>query len=259
MEVEVTVEQFMAYVLILFRVGGIMIFAPFFGSGLIPRRVKVGVSMLLALVLVPVASPEMPAEFSLGYIIEAAAGETAVGLLVGYAASLIFVGVQLAGMQIGQQMGTGIASIFNPLIESQISLVGQFYFFFAIFVYLGINGHHLLLTALVGSFKTLPVGWMALSGRTLEMLIRLFGHLFAVAFAVSAPIVLALFLTTVALGFVARTVPQMNILIVGFPVRVVVGLAGMIYTLPAIGGFLGRTIGFLMGSLQVVVASPAGS
>ena len=162
-----------------------MMFAPFFGSGLIPPKLKVAASMVIALALVGVAAPAVPREPTLGYVLQSAAGESAVGLLVGYAASLIFVGVQLAGMQIGQQMGTAIANIFNPLIGQQISLVGQFYFLLAIFIYLGIGGHHLLLGALAKSFTTLPAGWMALSGRTLDMLISLFGHLFAVAFAVA--------------------------------------------------------------------------
>lgn len=247
--------RLIGYILILFRVGGMMIFAPFLGSALIPNKLKVAFSMVLALALVPVVAPEVPSEVSFAWVLKSSAGESAVGLFIGYAASLVFVGVQIAGMQIGQQMGTGIASIYNPLIEGQISLVGQFYFLFAVFIYLGIGGHHMLVTALVKSFETLPAGWMALSGRTLGALITLFGHLFAVAFAVSAPIVLALFLTTVAMGFIARTVPQMNILIVGFPVRLIVGLTVMTFTLPSIGAFLARTIGALMAGLVNIIAN----
>jgi flagellar biosynthetic protein FliR len=94
-----------------------------------------------------------------------------------------------------------------------------------------------------------------LSLGALDMLIKLFGYLFAIAFAISAPVVLALFLVTVAMGFVARTVPQMNILIVGFPVRVVVGLAVMIFTLPAIGYFLARVTGLVLRGLPDLVAA----
>lgn len=252
---DVATREFLTYILVLFRVGGIMIFAPFFGSGMIPTRIKIAASMILALALLPAASPVVPSSLTLGFILKSAAGETAVGLLMGYATSLIFVGVQLAGMQIGQQMGTGIANIFNPMFQSQVSLISQVYFFFAIFIYLGIGGHHMLLSALVESFSSLPAGWSALSGRSLDIVITLFGHLFAVAFAVSAPIVLALFLTTVAMGFVARTVPQMNILVIGFPVRIVVGLTVMIFTLPAIGRFLALTIGRVMSSLSPLVSA----
>ncbi len=251
--VDLATASLLGYILILFRVGGIMIFAPFFGSGLIPARLKMAFAMVIALALLPAVRPEVPAEVSIGWILETSAGESAVGMVIGYAAGLVFVGAQIAGMQIGQQMGTGIANVFNPLIEDQISLVGQFYFYFAIFIYLGIGGHHMLFTALVTSFETLPAGWMALSGKTLAMLITLFGHLFAVAFAVSAPIVLTLFLTTVAMGFIARTVPQMNILIVGFPVRLIVGLTVMAFTLPSIGSFLARTIGVVMDAVVSMI------
>lgn len=248
-EVTLATRQFLAYILILFRVGGLMIFAPLLGSALFAARIKVAAAAVISLALIPVITPQMPETLNLAFILKAAAGETAVGLVLGYAANVIFVGVQLAGMQIGQQMGIGIASIFNPLLESQTSLIAQFYNLFAIFIYLAIGGHHLLLSALVDSFQTLPAGWMVLSGGMLDMLISLFAHLFGIAFAVSAPVILALFLTTVAMGFVARTVPQMNILIVGFPVRALLALVVMIFTLPAIGNFLARTIGSLLTSI----------
>lgn len=250
-------KGFIAYVLILFRVSGIMIFAPVFGSGMIPGQVRVAASMVIALVLLPVVAVAMPARLTLGYMLQAAAAETVVGLLLGYAASLVFTAVQLGGMQVGQQMGTEIGAVFNPFLETQSSLVGEFYFILATFIYLAIGGHHMFLAALINSFNTVPLGTLAVSGRTLDMVITLFGQLFIVAFAISAPAVLALFLVTVAMGFVARTVPQMNILVAGFPVRITVGLAVMMFSLPAVAFFLARTIGNVMASLSMLVAGGA--
>lgn len=252
--VSFTTREFIAYILILFRVAGLVIFAPVLGSDVVPAQMKVAFAFVVALVLLPVVNPAVPAELTLGYFLQAAAAESVVGLLIGYCANLIFIAVQLGGMQIGQQMGTEIGSVFNPFLDSQETLVGTFYFFFTLFIYLGIGGHYVLFTALFDSFRTLPLGTAALSPMTLDMVITLFGYLFGVAFAVSAPAVLALFLVTVAMGFVARTVPQMNILIVGFPVRVIVGLAVMMFTLPAIGYFLARTMGTVLGGLSVLVA-----
>ena len=198
--------------------------------------------------LLPAVSLNVPEVITLGYMLQAAAGESAVGLFIGFSVSLIFVGVQIAGMQVGQQMGTGIANVFNPMVQAQISLVSQFYFLFALLIYLGIGGHHMLFRALVTSFKTLPSGWPILSDASLSMVINLFGRLFMVAFAVSAPVVMVLFMTTVVLGFIARTVPQMNVLIIGFPVRVGVALVAMILSLPTVGAFLARTfMGMLHG------------
>jgi len=247
-------REFVAFILILFRVSGIVIFAPVLGSVIIPAQVKVALSVLLALVLLPVVHPAVPAVLTLGYFVAAAASESVVGMIIGFAAGLIFVGVQLGGMQIGQQMGTEIGSIFNPFLETQTSLMSEVFFIFTIFIYLGIGGHRIMLTALVDSFKTVPIGAMVLSPRNLDMLISLFGYLFVIAFAISAPVVLVLFLVTVAMGFVARTVPQMNILIVGFPVRIIVGLAVMIVTLPAVGYFIARAIGAVMQGLSALVA-----
>lgn len=253
--VQFSTQKFIAYALILFRVGGIMIFAPVFGSNMVPGQTKAAIAMTIALLLVPVIDYSAPAPLTLANMVCSAATESIVGLLIGYAASLLFVAVQLGGMQIGQQMGTEIGSVFNPFLEVQSSVVGEFYFLFSTLVFLGINGHHILLAALVESFRTVPIGTAALSLGALDMLIKLFGYLFAIAFAISAPAVLALFLVTVAMGFVARTVPQMNILIVGFPVRVVVGLAVMIFTLPPIGYFLTRVTGVVLRGLPALVSA----
>lgn len=252
--VEFTTQGFLSYIVVLMRVGGLFVFAPILGSAAIPAQIKVFASMVISLAVLPATALAVPAEMTLPLFLKIAAGETTVGLVIGYAAGLVFVAVQLGGMQIDQQMGMAMGRVFNPLLESQDSSVGRFYFLFAMFVYLGIGGHRILLAALVGSFKTVPVGTIALSAQTLRMVIKLFGHLFAVAFAVSAPMVLALFLTTVALGFLARTVPQMNILIIGFPVRIVVGLTVMIFTLPAIGQFLAKTMGAILGGLPALAA-----
>jgi len=253
--VSFSTAKFLAFILILFRVGGIMIFAPVFGSTLIPGQAKVAIAMILALALVPVVPFDSAPALTIGYLVQAAATESIIGLLLGYAASLVFIAIQLGGMQIGQQMGTEIGSVFNPFLETQSSLIGEFYFYFATLIYLGIGGHRIFLAALVDSFNTVPLGASALTAASLDMVITLFGYLFAIAFAISAPAVLALFLVTVAMGFVARTVPQMNILIVGFPVRIMVGLSVMIFSLPAIGYFLARTIGFVLRGLPALAAS----
>jgi flagellar biosynthesis protein FliR len=252
--VDFSTRGFLAYILILMRVGGLFVFAPILSSPVIPGQIRLYSAMVIALALVPVISPVMPVALTLPFLVKAAVSETAVGLLIGYAANLVFVAAQLGGMQIDQQIGLAIGSVFNPLVETQDSLIGQFYFLFTMFIFLGINGHHVMLAALVGSFPTVPVGAAVLSGKTLDMLITLSGTIFTVAFALSAPMVLALFLTTVAMGFLARTVPQMNILIVGFPVRIVVGLATMAFTLPAVGYFLAHTLGAIMASVPALVA-----
>lgn len=253
--VEFSTRTFLGYILVLLRVGGLFAFAPILNSSVIPAQIKVAAAMAISLALTPVVSPAVPSELTLGFMVKAAAGETAVGLIIGYAANLIFVGVQLAGMQIDQQMGMGIGSVFNPLLESQDSFIGQFYFLFATLVYLGIGGHRLLLAALVSSFSAVPAGVMPVGEGTLMTLISLFGQVFVIAFSLSAPMVLALFLTTVAMGFLARTVPQMNILIIGFPVRIVVGLTMMAVTLPAVGRLLASTIGAVLSGLPALVAA----
>ena len=116
-EVTLATRQFLAYILILFRVGGLMIFAPLLGSALFAARIKAAAAVVISLALLPVITPQIPETLNLAFVLKTAGGETVVGLVLGYAANVIFVGVQLAGMQMGQQMGIGIANVFNPLHE----------------------------------------------------------------------------------------------------------------------------------------------
>ena len=214
------------FLLAFFRVAGVMMPAPLFGSGIVDMRVKVFLSLLLAVLFFPfVGRPASPLDAGLGTYAFAVAQELGLGLLIGFAASMIFAAVQFGGQIIDQELGIMMANILDPLTNEQISIIGQFKLLLATVVYLLIDGHHYLLRAVADSFRAIPIAGLRLSdGAVTQLSDTLVKDLFRVAVQIAAPSLVTLFLITIALAFMARTVPEMNIFVLGFSLRVAVGL-----------------------------------
>lgn len=210
--------------LVIFRMAGLMIAAPMFGSTVIPLRVRIGLAVAFGLVLLPVVGPLLPRSLTLGSAVAGLAGEFVLGLLLGLAVDVVFAGIQIAGLMVGQQAGIALAQTFNPAFESQTSILGQLYFFVALMVFLAVGGHRALMRGLIESFRTVPVMSFVADESAMHLLAGLLQSSLILAVRLAGPTLIALFLASVALNFVARTVPQLNILVVGFPLRVTVAL-----------------------------------
>jgi flagellar biosynthetic protein FliR len=150
--------------------------------------------------------------------------EVLVGLSIGMGATMILSGIQKAGQIADTQMGLGLANVIDPMTNTQVSVMGQFFYTVAILVFLAVDGHHMLIQALVDSFSTVPLGQAHFTPALGTKMMSLFSQMFFIAFRVGAPIIGALFITNMVLGVVARTVPQMNVFIVGMPLNLGVGL-----------------------------------
>jgi flagellar biosynthetic protein FliR len=226
-------QQIPAWTLIFFRFSGLMIFAPFFGSRNVPIQLKGLFAVLLTALVAPTVSTVgfVPPLHLVGFAL-AAASELAIGVLFGLLGSMLFVGIQLGGELIDHQMGFTLASVIDPLTDNEGSLIGQFFFFFSVLVFLMIQGHHALLRALQESFAVVPLGRFLPGPVAVGGLVQAFGEIFVLALRVAAPVMAALFLTTLVLGFIARTVPQVNVLIMGFPLQIGVGMITLVVTLP---------------------------
>lgn len=249
------IEQF---VLVLVRVSGITIAAPIFGTRYVPAPVKAALSLVLALVLFPVVPPAVvDAANTWAYALTAGA-ELAVGLVIGYAAMLVFMAIQLAGQLIDMELGFGITNVIDPQYGVQIPLAGNYLYLLAMLIFLLTNGHHFLLAVLVRSFETIPAGKIVLVGETTQALVRLFGQMFLAGVKISAPILGTLFLTSVALGILARTVPQMNVFVVGLPVKLVVGMAVLVVVIPLYVYSLGSLFDRMYEGLLYVLRAAGG-
>jgi len=213
------------FLLVFFRVSGVMMLAPVFGSAMAPAAVKIFLSLVLSLLFLPLVGGQGAlASMDGGVLALATAWELAVGLLIGFAAAMLFAGVQFGGHLIDQELGLLQANLLDPMLDEQISIMGQFKVLTATLVYLLINGHHLLIGALSDSFRAVPMMGLRLSeGAVLHLSDTLMRDLFRMAVEIAAPALVTLFLVTIAMAFMARTAPEMNIFALSFPLRMAVG------------------------------------
>ncbi|MCJ7507515.1 MAG: flagellar type III secretion system protein FliR [candidate division Zixibacteria bacterium] len=238
-----TAQQLQTFLLILLRVSGILIAAPIFGHQAVPRQIKIGLALILSFILVPLTSTvavNFPQEIiPLGFFL---AKELIAGLFIGFAFLLIFLGVQMGGSIVGLQIGFGLVSIFDPQSQEQISVIGELQFLLAMLFFLAINGHHILISSIFQSFKIIPPGAIQFSSLAAEKMVSMMAMSFVIAIKIAAPLLVTLFLTDVALGIIARTMPQMNVFIVGFPLKIGVGLLMLVFTLPLFSLILEKLI-----------------
>jgi flagellar biosynthetic protein FliR len=194
-----------------------------------------------------------PVLANLGNFAVGAIGEILLGITIGMAVNLIFVGLQMAGQISGYQMGMALARVMDPSAGQQVPLLAQFFQLFAFLIFLAINAHHWFLMALADSFQLVPPFGFKISGSLIEQLMHIAGNMFVIAIKVGAPVIAALLLTSIAFGLIARTVPQMNVFLVAMPLKIIIGLLFIGFSLPYLSSFLktvfsnlGNTIFLLM-------------
>ena len=150
--------------------------------------------------------------------------DVTIGLGIAYITRLIFAAVQIAGTVVDFQMGFGVVNVIDPQTDTQVSVTAQFHNIVAVLIFLAVDAHHFILQAIVESFFIINPAEINFSSLTPEYMLYLFSGTFTTAVKIAAPIMAILFFLSVGLGLVARTVPQMNVFIVGFPLQIGVGL-----------------------------------
>ena len=170
----------------------------------------------------------------LGHFVVALLGEFTVGLIIGLGAALIFVGVRLAGLLIGQQIGISLADVFDPSFEGQSSILGRLFFMLTLVLFLLFGGHRVLIGSLVESFGSIQPGSFDFASVPVAGLTSLLWHAYLLAIRFAAPALVAVFLATVSLSFIARTIPQLNIISVGFLVQISTATLVLIVSLGSI-------------------------
>ena len=213
------------FLLVLFRITGVMMLAPVFGSAIAPAPVKIFLSLVLAMLFFPIVrAPEGAVAFEGSVLVLSVVWELAVGLLIGFASAMLFAGVQFGGHLIDQELGLLQANLLDPMLNEQISIMGQFKVLLATLVYLLINGHHLLIGAVSDSFRAVPLMGLRFSkGAALHLSDTLMRDVFRMGIEIAAPALVTLFLVTIAMAFMARTAPEMNIFALSFTLRIAVG------------------------------------
>ncbi len=232
--------EIVRFAVVLFRVAGIMVFAPFFSSYSIPYQVRVVLTLVATVALVP-ALPlgRLPAELTPVSMIGMAAGEAVFGLVLGLSALFIFAAMQLAGQIIAFQLGFSIINLIDPQSEVEMSVISFLENFIGLVLFLLINGHHWFFMAVSDSFRYVPVTGLKLHGPLVAEVLRLSSQVLSVGVQIASPVIAVTVLTDIVLGIIGRVAPQINILIVGMPAKLLVGffcLSLSFYFLPQLLG-----------------------
>lgn len=241
------------------RVSGFIFTAPVFGTKLIPSLVKIWFSVLLAFALMPLAAAalDLPPFGSPAYFI-IAGREVLIGILMGFVCTFFVHAVEFAGHVLGLQMGFAASTLFDPMSRSEVSVIGRFQGLVAVVLFLVMNGHHVLLSSFASSFSILPPSMSSFAAAAGDQLINATSGIFIVAVRVAIPVVSALFMVEVGLALLSKTVPQMNIFVVGFPLKIAVGLTVLAISVPYFTYVLTRAIAGTNTDLRSLISILSG-
>ncbi|MCL2026645.1 MAG: flagellar type III secretion system protein FliR [Leptospirales bacterium] len=229
------VYNFQVFLLILIRMNSMFVIAPFFSSEIIPFRLKAILSFFVALIIFPVVTAKgynISITDNTGVYYLMILREICVGLYIGFLVSVVFAAFQLAGQFFAVQIGFGINEVLDPLSQISVPLIGQMKNLIALLVLLAMNGHHFMIEAVYRSYELVPL--IDMSGKLLEYMLYAFSGMFVVAMKIALPVVGAIFLVSVSLGVLAKAAPQMNIMMMGFPFKIMVAFGILLISSPLI-------------------------
>ncbi|MHC4178744.1 MAG: flagellar biosynthetic protein FliR [Planctomycetota bacterium] len=214
---QLDVEKFLLFTLVLSRVSGLTMTAPIYGTNEVPMQVRALLAVTLALLITPTqwdVAVEYPGS-TINYLVFIGA-ELLIGLCLGLGIVILFSGIQLAGQLIGRIGGLMLADVFDPSSETSVPIFSRLLFLVTMAVFVCIGGHRMVMAGLLDTFETIPPGSGALPSSIAETFVVLLAQSFSLAIRAAVPVVTALLLSTLVMGLISRTLPQLNILMVGF-------------------------------------------
>ena len=258
---EYFILHFQLFLLVLIRMNAMIMIAPFFSSGVIPMRIKIILSFMITLVIFPLILSlgiEIPSNTGDYYLM--VLNEVLIGLYIGFLVSIIFAAFQLSGQFFAVQIGFGMSEVLDPIAQVSIPIIGQLKNLIGLLVFLSINGHHFMIQAIYKSYELAPVINMkkVFMGSLFKYLLHSFSGMFVVALKIALPVVGIVFLISVSMGVLGRAAPQMNIMMLGFPFKIIIAFGMLVLITPLIVRImqvsLEKTFKFLTG---IIVHWPA--
>ena len=236
---------------ILIRVAGIVVAIPAFSSRTVPLHVRIGLLIGLTVILLPIVSDQIrPLTISFPQVVPLLFTEFMVGIVLGFAISFVMNAFIIAGELIGIQMGINLISALDPIAGGQVPILGQFMGLLGMLIFLAIDGHHMMFEALVASFQLVPPMHVHFSGFLVESVLKLGLGMFVLALKVGAPVMTAVFIVTLGMGILGRTIPQLNVMLNNVPITIGVGLLVLGLSLPLFGSLAESNLRGLGPTLQ---------
>jgi flagellar biosynthetic protein FliR len=232
--------QAVGFVLVMCRVGGLFVFAPVFSGRMIPMQAKLIIAGAISFALMPlVTASGVPSGIA---IVPVMVKETIVGLAFALALGVLGAAVQFAASILDTMIGFSYAALIDPINQSPSAILGQLYSLFAVLVFMMIGGDRLMIMGLAKSYDLIPVGQVPSVARMGSLATDGLTQIGVIGLEIGAPVIIALVLVDIAFGLIARTVPQMNVFVVGLPGKILVGFAA-----------IGASLTFVTGDLETLL------
>jgi flagellar biosynthetic protein FliR len=244
-----------AFVLVSARVAGLFLAAPLWSTAGVPKSIRSAAAVLLSIVLIPSVIPVAPLPDDMVAMAVILASETLLGIAIGMTGAMFMHGVMVAGEVASLQMGLSLGQALGALPEGATVGVGQLKGYFASLIYLSLGGHLTLYQALAGSFAAVPPGRAFLGVQGGRMVAELAGTVFSSGIRAAAPVMVALLLANLALAILGKAVPQLNVMMVSFPVTIAIGMIALGASLPFLAAYLGGQIDGLPQVLGRTISS----
>lgn len=250
-------DKFSLFLLVLVRMSSLFVITPVFGGRNVPSYLKIAFAFFCSIILTTLLK-DVTVEYVniyeyAGLILK----ELAIGIILGYTSNLVFSALYIAGQIIDTQIGFGMVNVLDPMQDSQVPLTGNFMYIISLVFFLILNGHHILLTALFKSYNVLPINSFVFNDVLFNNLLNVFFETFAIGFKISIPILAASLLAEVAMGILAKTVPQMNVFVVGIPLKLGVGLLTFIAMIPMLISTMNIIFDKMYGYIYLIIKSMA--
>lgn len=226
-------DVILLFIMIVIRITAFFAILPIIFPAGTPKYAKVLFSALLAYLILPMVKnipyPQFNNSFSIFYY---GANEVLIGLLMGYVTNLCFNFIKMSGQYLDVHIGFAMSSLFDPMTNENVTLIQKLIYMTSVLLYLMMDGHHILIKSLILSFKSINIGQSLVFSETFGQILKAFSYFFTLGIRISLPITLVILVINIILGLASRSVPQLNVMILGMPIKIVVGIAGIIFTLP---------------------------
>ena len=226
--------QLAAFLLVLTRTSGIFFISPFFGGLTIPANIRAGAAVAIAVLIFPVIVKEsiVTAPANILMFFATVMQELIIGWMIGFIAFVVMAAINMSGKIMDLQVGFAVANLMDPNSGQQTPLIGGFLHNLAVIYLLVVNGHHFILAALVESFRSVPIDSIVWNPALSEFMIDLTAGVFLTGMKIAMPVTFAILITNVGMGILARTMPQMNIFVIGIPMHLMIGLFMLAMLMP---------------------------
>lgn len=245
--VKMIMSKYELFLIVIVRCSGIFLISPFFSSQNIPNRIKIGMTIFLSIIIASTLNISIE-DLGIPMVI-LICKELLVGVTIGFISSISVSAFYIMGQIIDMSMGFGMVNVIDPQSRTQVPLMGNFYYMLALLLLITLDGHHIIINSIIDSYKYIPVGEFKLDGDIIYSLIDLISNVFVIGFKLSAPIVAIIFLLDLLLGVMVRTIPQMNVFVIGLPMKIFIGLVIIAATIPMFNAITNGSLNLLIESL----------